>query len=176
MNTDLRYPIGTFQPPEAYTSKYIDEHISVIEHFATSMKQTVAGLSDAQLDTPYRPDGWTIRQVVNHCADSHMNCLIRFKLALTEDTPTIRPYYEDRWAELEDTKQMDIAPALMMLEGIHVRWGVLLRSLSQADLKCTFVHPEMGRAISLEEAIGMYSWHCRHHISHIGQLKLRKGW
>ncbi|MBC7390699.1 MAG: putative metal-dependent hydrolase, partial [Opitutaceae bacterium] len=133
-------------------------------------------LTDSQLDTSYRPEGWTIRQVVNHCADSHMNSLVRFKLALTEDKPIIKPYYEERWAELSDSKSMPVIPAIQMLHGIHSRWTILLKSLSDNDIKKTFIHPEHGKEFSIEENIGVYAWHCNHHLAHITTLKKSKGW
>ena len=170
----LKYPIGKFQVPETITPALINECITVIENFPVQLKQEVVPLTNEQLDTKYRPDGWTIRQVVNHCADSHMNSLMRFKLALTEEKPLIRPYFEDRWAELADSKTMRINAALQMLEGIHERWTVLLKSLSNEQLKRSFVHPEHGKESTLEETICMYAWHCRHHLAHITGLKKEK--
>ena len=172
----LRFPIGEFQKPANITSEHMREAIDVIEKFPAALKREVIDLSDEQLDTQYRPNGWTIRQVVHHCADSHMNSLTRFKLALTEDTPTIRPYFEERWAELADTKNLEIAPSLGMLNGIHARWAVLLKSMSPEDLKRKWMHPEHGKEIALDENILSYSWHCNHHLAHITSLKERMGW
>lgn len=132
-------------------------------------------MTDQQLDTPYRPGGWTIRQVIHHCADSHMNCLTRFKLALTEEKPTICPYFEDRWAELPDS-HMPIAPSLSMIDGIHARLTVLLKSLTEAQRKRLYIHPEHGREFSLNEAIATYSWHSNHHLAHITTLIKNKKW
>jgi len=179
MNTtldSLKFPIGKFEAPKILTQELIDGYVKDIETFPARLKQEVKDLSDSQLDTPYRPDGWTIRQVVNHCADSHMNSLIRFKLALTEEEPTIKPYYEERWAELADSRTMPIAPSLLLLEGLHQRWTVLLRSLSSEDLQKTFIHPEHGKRFRLDENIGVYAWHGNHHLAHITTLKKSKNW
>ncbi len=172
----LKFPIGKFEKPSVLTPELLAQYISDIEIFPSRIKKETEGLSDEQLDTVYRPDGWTIRQVVNHCADSHMNSLVRFKLALTEDKPIIKPYFEDRWAELTDSKNMPIEPALKMLEGIHQRWVVLLKSLTEEQLKRTFIHPEHGKEISINENIGIYAWHCKHHLAHITTLKKQNNW
>lgn len=171
----LKFPIGSFTVPEYLTQKNLIQCIVDIEEFPNKLKKETSHLTEAQLDTVYRPDGWTIRQVVHHCADSHMNSFIRFKLAITEDTPTIKPYFEDRWADLVDSF-MPIEPSLKMLEGIHERWVVILRSLSANDLKKGFNHPEQGRIIPLDEVIAMYAWHSNHHLAHITTLKKNKGW
>ncbi len=172
----LKYPIGTFTKPEILDEYVIASSIETIELFPRKLELEVAHLTNEQLDTPYRPEGWTVRQVVHHCADSHMNSFIRFKLALTEDTPTIKPYYEDRWAELEDSKGMDIQHSLRLLGGLHARWVVLLKSLTPVALKRVFVHPESGKHVALEENIALYAWHCEHHLAHITTLKETKGW
>lgn len=172
----LKFPIGKFVPPVKITDEHLNTYIRDIESFPKRLSEAVKGLSDQQLDTPYRDGGWTIRQVVHHCADSHMNSLTRFKLALTEDKPVIKPYYEERWAELEDSKNLNIGPALKMLEGLHERWTHLLKSLTRDQLKRSFVHPEHGREFSLEENIGVYAWHCSHHLAHITCLKSRINW
>lgn len=173
---NLKYPIGQYQKPEIITDEIIKEYISVIENFPSKIRSETAHLTDEQLDTQYRPDGWSIRQVVNHCADSHMNSLMRFKLALTEDEPTIRPYFEDRWAELADSKDVSIEPALKMLDGIHERWAILLKSLTKDDLSRCFIHPEYGKTYRLDENIGVYAWHCDHHLAHISVLKKSMNW
>jgi hypothetical protein len=172
----MKYPIGKFKMPDIVTSDIIEKFISVIESFPARLKAEVENLTDGQLDTPYRPDGWTIRQVVNHCADSHMNGLARHKLLLTEDKPVIKPYLENRWAELADSKSMPIEPALQILDGVHKRWTVLLKSLSQDDLKRIYIHPEHGKEFQLEESIALYAWHCSHHLAHITELKKRGNW
>ncbi|AKD05320.1 YfiT family bacillithiol transferase [Pontibacter korlensis] len=173
---ELKYPIGLYVKPAELTNEILRQSIAEISAFPQRLRSEVEHLSEAQLNTAYRPGGWTIRQVVHHCADSHMNSLIRFKLALTEDKPTIKPYYEDRWAELADSKNMPIAPSLKMLEGIHERWTVLLNALTQEQLKRVFVHPEHGKEFSLEESIGSYAWHCNHHLAHITAAKESNGW
>ena len=173
---DLRYPIGKFMEPAQIDAALIRSCIADIASFPERLKTEVEYLSEQQLDTPYRPDGWTTRQVVHHCADSHMNSWIRFKLTLTEDQPLIKPYSEDRWAELPDSKIMDIEPALMLLQALHAKWVFLLQSLSATDLKKVYVHPEHGTKYSLEMAVTLYAWHCNHHLAHITNLKSRQGW
>jgi hypothetical protein len=172
---ELKYPIGHYSAPAHFTSEILNKYISVIELFPQKIKQETTHLSEEQLDTPYRPQGWTVCQVVNHCADSHMNALIRVKLALTEDIPTIKPYMEARWAELADGT-MPIQSSFQILEGVHKRWSTLLKSLSEKEWKKHFVHPEKGKELSLEESTGSYAWHCDHHLAHITRLKERMGW
>ena len=172
----LKYPIGKFERPIKYTSEILKEYIDIIDQLPQKLTNEVQNLSDEQLDTQYRPNGWTIRQVVNHFADSHMNSLIRFKLTITEETPTIKPYFEDRWAELSDSKFIPINSALKMIEGIHERWVFLLRSLTENDWNKSFYHPETNKELSLNENLGIYAWHCRHHLAHITELKKRKNW
>ncbi|HSZ71626.1 MAG TPA: putative metal-dependent hydrolase [Cytophagaceae bacterium] len=172
----LQFPIGKYEAPQTLTQELVNGYIKDIASFPKRLLQAVKGLDKQQLDTPYRPGGWTIRQVVHHCADSHMNSLIRFKLALTEETPTIKPYYEERWAELADSKNMDITPSLLLLEGLHQRWVTLLQSLTAKDLEKTFIHPEHGKRFRLDENIGVYAWHCNHHLAHINTLKKNRNW
>lgn len=173
---ELKYPIGRFKAPETYTQKQLEEYISTLESFPQKIKQEVENLNAAQLDTPYRLDGWTIRQVVNHCSDSHMNGFIRLKLALTEENPVIKPYVEYLWSELADAKQMPIAPALTILEGVHARWTVVLRSMNNTQWKRRYFHPEKGTDLSMKESTANYAWHCEHHLAHITRLKERMGW
>ena len=149
--------------------------ISEIERAPAALRAAVAGLSDAQLDTPYRDGGWTVRQVTHHVPDSHMNAYMRWKLALTEDEPTIKPYAEDRWAQLADTQSTPIEVSLVMLESLHDRWVRLLRSLGPSDWKRQFRHPEMG-VVSLEKNLAMYAWHSKHHVAHVTELRKRMGW
>jgi len=172
----LQYPIGTFNPPKVLTKDLLNQWISEISTFPERLSNEVMTLTNAQLDTAYRPDGWTIRQVVHHCADSHMNSLTRLKLALTEDQPTIKPYYEERWAELDDSKSMPIAPSLKMIEGIHERWTVLLKHLTDAQYGRIFIHPEYEKTFRVDETIGIYAWHCNHHLAHIIETKKRNKW
>jgi uncharacterized damage-inducible protein DinB len=177
MTLDIsKFPIGPFVSPDEITSLDLQRYISEISSFPQRIRKEVENLSDEQLDSSYREGGWTIRQVVNHCADSHMNSLIRFKLALTEDTPTIKPYFEDRWAELIDSKTIPIEPALKTLEGVHARWTILLKSLTNEQLKRTFIHPEHGKEVQIDENIALYAWHCNHHLAHITMLKSRMKW
>jgi hypothetical protein len=171
-----KYPIGQFESPATITKEIVSQWIAAISSFPTRLKNEVNHLTEEQLDTQYRPEGWTIRQVIHHCADSHMNSLIRFKLALTEDQPTIKPYYEERWAELLDSKNMPIAPSLKMLEGIHERWTVLLNHLTEEQNGRVFIHPEHGKIFRLDENIGVYAWHCNHHLAHITETKKRNNW
>lgn len=139
------------------------------------VRAAVAGLNDAQLDTPYRPDGWTVRQVVHHVPDSHMNSYVRFRLALTEDAPVVKPYEEARWAELHDARTMPIEPSLELLDSLHARWVPLLRSLTEGDWKRIFRHPDLG-PVRLEQNAALYAWHGRHHVAHITRLRERMGW
>ena len=138
------------------------------------MRAALAGLSDSQLDTPYRPGGWTVRQVAHHVPDSHMNSYVRFRLALTEDEPVIKPYEESRWAELPDARGMPVEPSLVLLESLHARWVPLLRSLSAAEWKRSFRHPELG-PVRLENNAALYAWHGRHHVAHITALRQTNG-
>lgn len=172
---DVRYPIGQFEKPNLINKQELSGWIRTIAGFPKEIASEVLSLTDEQLDTPYRDGGWTVRQVVHHCADSHMNAFIRFKLALTETDPIIKPYYEALWAELPDSK-IHLEPSLNLLKGLHERWSKLLESLDDEDLKRTYVHPEHGRPIPLDEVIGMYAWHCNHHLAHIRVLKRNQNW
>jgi DinB superfamily len=172
----LQYPIGKFNPPTTYTAVYIKEKITEIDSFPKRLRDETVHLTESQLDTPYRDGGWTIRQVIHHCADSHMNCLMRIKWALTEETPTIKFYYEDRWGELIDNKTMPIAPSLDFLSGLHFRLAFLLKNLTIIDLDKSFIHPEHGKSFSIKEIIGTYAWHGNHHLAHITELKKRLNW
>lgn len=162
----LQYPIGrfTYQP---YDEAQRQAHIETIRELPAQLRKTAAKLSPAQLELPYRPDGWTARQVIHHVADSHMNAYIRFKLILTEDTPTIKPYDEKAWAELADTRNTPIEASLQILEGLHVRWVELLESIKGKQWQRTGYHPEQQREISLLEFLALYSWHSRHHDGHL---------
>jgi uncharacterized damage-inducible protein DinB len=171
---DLRYPVGEFDKNIEITPEKRSEFIEIIKDLPKKMAQAVEGLSDEQLDTPYRPEGWTLRQTVHHVADSHINSVCRFKLAMTEENPTIRPYFEDRWAELSDSK-MPVDVSLKILEGIHRRWAVLLESLTDEDFQKTLIHPESGE-FTIEKLLALYAWHSRHHTAHITKLRERRGW
>jgi uncharacterized damage-inducible protein DinB len=174
METDLRYPIGKFQRADHLTSDQRRQFIDAIAETPARLNAAVAGLKAQQIDTPYRPGGWTVRQVVHHVPDSHMNAYIRFKLALTESEPTIKPYDEKQWAELADSKS-PIEPSLALLENLHARWVSLLRSLAPADWARNFRHPERG-TMSLDETLALYAWHGRHHVAHITSLRERENW
>jgi len=169
--TDLRYPIGKFKFEGPTTPEQREELLNQIEQAPSRLRAAVKGLSDQQLDTPYRPEGWTVRQVVHHIPDSHLNAYIRYKLALTEDEPTIKPYAEDRWAQLADTQATPVEVSLAMLDSLHNRWVHLLRSLQPDDWKRAFRHPELG-LVSLEKNLALYAWHGRH----ITSLRERNGW
>jgi uncharacterized damage-inducible protein DinB len=174
METDLRYPIGKFQKTEGLTDAQRRATIATLAEAPAKLRASVAGLTEAQLDTPYREGGWTVRQVVHHLADSHMNSFVRFKLALTENEPTIKPYDEARWAELVDSRA-PVEPSVLMLESLHNRWIVLLNSLSASEWQRTFRHPERG-TMTLDDNLQLYAWHGRHHVAHITSLRERNGW
>lgn len=166
----LRYPIGKFSQPEHINQETIDSWIKTIAKFPEYLRNEIQKLQDKDFELTYREDGWTIRQLIHHCADSHMNSFIRFKLALTEDTPTIKTYKEDLWANLPDSN-MPIESSMKILDGLHQRWATLLSNLSQKDLKKQFRNPESNKMISIETAIGIYAWHCNHHLTHIINAK-----
>jgi hypothetical protein len=173
---ELKYPIGKYQSADPITHEILNTYIEEIATFPQRLRGVVGNLSGEQLDTPYRDGGWTIRQVVHHCADSHMNSLTRLKLALTEEEPVIKPYLEAKWADLADSIHMEIGPSLQMIDGIHKRWTVLLHSLSPEEWQRTFIHPQSGRTFRLDDNTGLYAWHCRHHLAHITNLIERMGW
>jgi|SRR5215467_42677 len=173
--TDPRFPIGKFAYSGPLTSQQKQQYLDSIEHTPALMRAAVAGLSDQQLDTPYRDGGWTVRQVVHHVPDSHVNSYVRFKLALTEDNPTIRPYREERWAELSEAKSAPIEFSLAFLEHLHARWILMLRDLSDADWKRTFYHPDNG-SMTLDQSLALYGWHGPHHVAHITNLRKKMGW
>ena len=172
---DLRYPIGPFKFEGSVTEDQRERFIDQIEGTPAKLRAAVEGLSPEQLDTPYRPGGWTVRQLVHHLPDSHLNSYTRFKLALTEDEPTIKPYYEDRWAELDDARNAPIEISLALLGSLHQRWVLLLRSLAPQDFARTFRHPELG-VVSLDKNVSLYAWHGRHHVAHITSLRERMEW
>ena len=172
---DLRYPIGKFRFPEAVSPDDRRKFIDQIAETPARLRAAINGLSGEQLDTPYRPGGWTVRQVIHHVPDSHMNSYMRFRLALTEEEPTIKPYHEDRWAELADARTEPAEVSLALLDSLHRRWVVLLRSLGPADWARTFRHPDLG-VVSLEKNLALYAWHGRHHEGHITGLRERMGW
>lgn len=171
---DLRFPVGKFDSGVEVTPELRREFINTIADLPRKIAEAVEGLTDEQLDTPYRPEGWTLRQTVHHVADSHINSLCRFKLAMTEENPTIRPYFEERWAELSDSK-LPVEVSLKIIEGVHQRWTVLLEAMTDEDFRKTLVHPESGE-FTIEKLLALYAWHSRHHTAHITRLRERNGW
>jgi hypothetical protein len=174
MTLDPSFPVGRFDRDAPRTADTRRAAIDDIAALPTTMRRAVGGLSDAQLDTPYRPGGWTVRQVVHHVADSHMNGYIRLKLGLTEENPTIKPYAQDKWAELPDSR-LPIGPSLAILDAVHERWTVLWRALTAPQFERTFTHPELG-PLTLDIHLHLYAWHSRHHVAHITGLRQREGW
>jgi uncharacterized damage-inducible protein DinB len=175
MNQDLKYQIGKYELQENLTEVQRNELIGQIAGLPAKVRAAVAGLSEKQLDTPYREGGWTVRQLVHHIADSHMNALVRFKLAMTEDEPTIKTYQQEKWAETADSLQSPAEASLGLLEGVHARWTTLLRSLRPADFARKFKHPERG-VMTLEGLLTIYAWHGRHHTAHVTALRERMNW
>jgi uncharacterized damage-inducible protein DinB len=173
--TDLRYPIGPFTVPARVTTAERAALIGEIAACPERLRRAVASLSDAQLDTPYRPGGWTVRQVVHHVPDSHVNAYVRMKLAVTEDEPTIRTYEEAQWAELPEARTAPPELSLRLLESLHERWTLFLRSLEPAQFERAYRHPQLGR-MTLDAGIAMYAWHGRHHVAHVTTLAEREGW
>ena len=171
---DLRFPIGEFVMPGSVTPQLRTAAITAIADMPARMREAVRGLSDAQLDTPYRPGGWTVRQVVHHVPDSHLNAYVRVKLALTEDNPTIKPYDQDAFAGLADQK-MPIDVSLSLLDSLHARWVVVLKALTPQLFARPLYHPEIG-AITIDYLVQTYGWHSRHHVAHITRLREREGW
>ncbi len=177
MESDLRFPVGKFQRPTApLTDAQRRECIEAIAATPARMNEAVKGLRPEQLDTRYRPEGWTVRQVVHHVPDSHMNAYTRFKLALTEELPLIKPYNEAKFAELGDVQGAPIEPSLALLENLHKRWVLLLRTLGPTEWSRQFRHPEWEKPMSLDDSLALYAWHGRHHVAHITSLREREGW
>jgi len=179
MTEDLRYPIGKFEwvPPEndAHMAKRREHYIDVLARLPDTFSRAVSDLSPAQLDTPYRPEGWTVRQLAHHVPDSHANAFIRFKLALTEYEPTIKPYKEDMWAKLPDVPGTPVEVSLQLLGALHTRWLTLLRAMDSSDFARTLRHPELG-VMDLNQVLAMYAWHSAHHTAHVTSLRKRMGW
>ena len=172
---DLRYPVGPFKFDGPVDDQQRIAFIDQIEETPMRLQAAVKGLTKDQIDTPYRPGGWTVRQVVHHVPESHMNAYIRFKLAITEDNPTIKPYFEDRWAKLDDAQTAPIDLSLNLLDSLHRRWVLFLRSLNGSDFQRSFQHPELG-AMTVDKNLALYAWHGRHHVAHITSLRARMGW
>jgi uncharacterized damage-inducible protein DinB len=173
--SDLRFPIGKFTYDGVLTENQKQTFLNEVAQTPANLRAAVQELSNPQLDTRYRPEGWTVRQVVHHVPDSHLNAYVRFKLALTEDEPTIKPYAEDRWANLADNKSTPIEVSLTMLDSLHDRWVRLLREMTPEEWKRKFRHPERG-VMTLEETLALYAWHGRHHVAHVTHLRQREGW
>lgn len=172
----LRFPIGQYVPPEIITPEILIEWRTTIESLPARMRAAVNGLNDEQLNTCYRAEGWTLRQVVHHVADSHMNAYIRFKLALTEDHPTIKPYLEERWAELPDGKFEKVEISLDILVALHRRWNIVLKNIKTDEWKKSVFHPQSNRTMTLEYLLGLYAWHSQHHLAHITNHRKSQGW
>jgi hypothetical protein len=172
---DLRYPIGKFSTKESHTPEELKTFIQRIESLPSKLEAAIEGFSNHQLDTPYRDGGWSVRQVVHHVADSHMNAYIRVKWMLTEETPIIKAYNEKLWAETGETIS-DPALSLLLIKALHTKWTTLLKSLSQNQLQKEFIHPDTKKNVALHNLIGMYAWHGDHHLAHITELKKRQGW
>jgi uncharacterized damage-inducible protein DinB len=175
-DTDLRYPVGKFSFDDPISEADYPKLIAAIAETPGALRAAVAGLSRDQLETRYRPGGWTVKQVVHHLPDSHMNAYTRFKLALTEDEPTIKTYQEAEWAELPDSQKVPIEVSLDLLDALHVRWVTLLRSMDPAGFRRALRHPEHGRVLTLAQMLGLYAWHGRHHVAHVTSLRKREGW
>ncbi|MGZ5245117.1 MAG: YfiT family bacillithiol transferase [Bacteroidia bacterium] len=167
----LKYPIGKYKKPNEVSDEELQEYIGVITNFPQELAKEAEALTEEDLALNYRPGSWNIKQVIHHCADSHMNAFIRYKLALTEENPTIKPYKEELWAELMDTKKADVKVSLQIIDGLHMRWAILLNSLEPVEFDRTYYHPEKHSEIALWEATALYAWHCKHHLAHIQQAK-----
>ena len=174
--TELRYPVGKFDFDAPVNEADYPKLIAAIAETPVALRSAVAGLTRDQLETRYRPGGWTVKQVVHHVPDSHLNAYTRFKLALTENEPTIKPYDEAAWAELADSRKVPIEVSLDLLDALHLRWVALLRSMDTDDFNRGLRHPEHGRALTLKQMLALYAWHGRHHVAHITTLKKRAGW
>jgi hypothetical protein len=172
---DLRYPVGKFELPDTISPEDRRKFIEQIAETPARLRAAVASLSDEQLETPYRPEGWTVRQVVHHMPDSHFTSYSRYKLALTEDEPAVKAFYEDRWAELADGRSGPVEVSLRLLECLHSRWVALLRSLTESQWKRAFRHSDLG-LVRLDQNAALYAWHGRHHLAHITSLRDRMGW
>jgi hypothetical protein len=175
MTEDLRYPVGKFVRPSRVSAEERASFIGQIAAAPEELRRALSGLDERQLETPYRPGGWTVRQVVHHLPDSHLNSYVRFKLAVTEDEPTIKPYDEARWAELEDGVRAPVETSLQLLTALHERWVIFLRSLTAEQCARTFRHPALG-LVTVDQNIALYAWHGRHHVAHITRLREREGW
>lgn len=171
----LKYPIGRFQKPQHITDDILKDAITYISAFPAYLKDTIQAFTEEQLNSPYRPGGWTVAQLIHHVSDSHMNAMMRFKLALTEDNPTIKPYDEAAWAKLADY-EMSISESIPLIRGIHAKWVIILNSMSSSDFERTYFHPDNQAVVPLSEITVMYQWHSMHHLAHIQHLIIRENW
>jgi DinB superfamily len=171
----LKYPVGKHDSKQDFSKEQTLAHIQAIEELPARLRKAVADLNDNQLDKPYRPEGWKVKQVIHHLADSHMNAFVRMRLALTEEKPTIKPYEEGEWAKLEDSLNAPIEWSLQLLDSLHARWTMMLKSLSPEQLQRVYIHPVMGE-LRMDQVLGLYAWHSRHHTAHITHLRERMGW
>jgi hypothetical protein len=172
---DLSYPIGKYVT-QPFSDDLLKERLIAIMFLPKELENTIQDLDEYQIETPYRPDGWTVKQLIHHIADSHMNAFIRFKLGLTEDNPTIKPYLQDAWANLNDSKIVPINVSITLVHALHAKWGALLNGITSADLERTVFHPEQKKEITLWHMLGTYAWHGKHHVAHITALKERMKW
>jgi hypothetical protein len=172
----LKYPVGKYQKPHTYTPELLREWMSILEALPSWLDAVIENLDEQQLQTPYRPGGWTVNQVIHHLADSHMNAYIRIKLALTEDNPTVKPYEEALWAELPDSKAVPVNVSITLLHALHRRWVALLKHMSAEDWDRTYYHPVSKRGFPVWEVVALYAWHSRHHMEHVRGLRERMGW
>ena len=172
---DLRFPIGKRTTPASFSGAWRAKAIATIAETPTNLRRAVGGLTEVQLDTPYRPGGWTVRQLVHHVADSHMNAYLRTRFALTEVNPAIKPYDEATWAELADAKAMPVEPSLAIIDALHARWVYLLKSMKPEQFARTMFHPEHGE-LTIDGLVSIYEWHGPHHTAHVTELRKRSGW
>ena len=170
----LRYPVGKFVMPEQFTPEQIDHWIADIDHFPMNLKRALEGLSEQHLDVPYRDGGWSIRQIVHHLADSHMNAFLRIRMALTEDNPTVKTYNQDAWGDLVDSRTAPVEWSLLIIEGVHRRWASVLRRVE--DWNAAFFHPDLKRSFRIDQALALYQWHSRHHLAQISEIRQHAGW
>lgn len=173
---ELRYPIGEFRSQDSYTASEIKSNIQIISALPSKFINLLGNWDDHRLDTPYRPDGWTVRQLIHHVADSHINAYTRCRLAMTEDNPVIKPYEEQLWAELPDAKTAQVELSLQLMRYVHLRWVLLLNSLDESDLARTYFHPGSQKSFRLDEVIANYAWHSEHHYQHAFRLAQRNNW
>lgn len=176
MTADLRFPVGKFVRPESLAPEQRKAAIRTIAELPAKLRAALKGLNEKQLATPYRPDGWTVAQVVHHLSDSHMNALTRLKLGLTEEVPTIKPYDEAKWAELEDGRSTLVNESLNMIDGLHAKWAYLLERMQPEQFARKINHPEWKTPMTLDTLLALYEWHSRHHVAHITELRRREGW